>query len=61
MNDSTKTSNSTVTPPAAAAPEPTRLQKLRRPIMIGGVAIIVGVAAWFYFTAGATNPLKMRM
>jgi membrane fusion protein (multidrug efflux system) len=46
MNDSTKT---TTAPPPV---EQTRAQKLRRPIMIGGVALIVGFAAWFYFTGG---------
>ena len=46
MNDSTNTPS---TPPAA---EQTRSQKLRKPIMIGGVALIVGIAAWFYFAGG---------
>jgi membrane fusion protein, multidrug efflux system len=46
MNDSTKT---TTAPPPV---EQTRAQKLRRPIMIGGVVLIVGFAAWFYFTGG---------
>lgn len=47
MNDSTNTTTTT-----APAPEQTRAQKLRKPIMIGGVALIVGIAAWFYFTGG---------
>jgi membrane fusion protein (multidrug efflux system) len=46
MNDSTNTTTT------AAAPEQTRAQKLRKPIMIGGVAIIVGIAAWLYFAGG---------
>jgi membrane fusion protein (multidrug efflux system) len=32
--------------------EQTRAQRLRKPIMIGGVALIVGIAAWFYFAGG---------
>ena len=47
MNDSTQT-----TPNATAPVEQTRAQKLRKPIMIGGVAIIVGIAAYFYFAGG---------
>ena len=50
MNDSNSTTSNS---PAVTAPPPqTRLQKLRRPIMIGGVAIVVGIAAWVYFTGG---------
>lgn len=48
MNDSTNTTTNTQAP----AVEQTRAQKLRKPIMIGGVALIVGIAAWFYFTGG---------
>jgi membrane fusion protein, multidrug efflux system len=51
MNDSTHTSTTTP-PPATAATEVSRAQKLRRPIMIGGVAIIVAIAAYFYFAGG---------
>jgi len=47
MNDSTQTTNSN-----APAVEPTRAQKLRKPIMIGGVVLIVGIAAWFYLAGG---------
>jgi membrane fusion protein (multidrug efflux system) len=47
MNDSPNTAT-TAAPPV----EQTRAQKLRRPIMIGGVALIVGIAAYFYFTGG---------
>ena len=46
MNDSTNTQS---TPPAVAQ---TRSQKLRKPLMIGGVALIVGIAAYFYFAGG---------
>jgi membrane fusion protein, multidrug efflux system len=46
MNDSTNTTTT------AAPVEQTRAQKLRKPIMIGGVALIVGFAAWFYFAGG---------
>jgi membrane fusion protein (multidrug efflux system) len=53
MNDSTQTTTTSTIPAGApAAPEPSRLQKLRRPIMFGGVALIVGIAAWFYFSGG---------
>ncbi len=48
MNDSTHNT----TPPNAPALERTRAQKLRKPLMIGGVAIIVGIAAWFYLAGG---------
>jgi hypothetical protein len=44
MNDSTQTTTNT----SAPAVEQTRAQKLRKPIMIGGVVLIVGIAAWFY-------------
>ena len=47
MNDSTQTTTNTTAPV-----EQTRAQKLRKPIMIGGVAIIVGIAAYFYFAGG---------
>ena len=49
MNDST---NTTTTTSAPVVEEQTRAQKLRRPIMFGGVALIVGIAAWFFFTGG---------
>jgi membrane fusion protein, multidrug efflux system len=50
MNDSTHQTpaSSTVT----SAPAPSRMQKLRRPIMIAGVVLIVGIASFFYFTGG---------
>jgi membrane fusion protein (multidrug efflux system) len=44
MNDSTNT--------PSPATEQTRAQKLRKPIMIGGVVLIVGIAAWFFFAGG---------
>jgi membrane fusion protein (multidrug efflux system) len=47
MNDSTPTTNTN-----APAVEQTRAQKLRKPIMIGGVVLIVGIAAWFYLSGG---------
>jgi membrane fusion protein, multidrug efflux system len=47
MNDTTNTN--TTNPPAV---EQTRAQKLRKPIMIGGVILIVGVAAFFWLTGG---------
>ena len=46
MNDATHTTTT------AAAAGQTRAQKLRKPIMIGGVALIVGLAAWFWFSGG---------
>ena len=46
MNDSTNTTTNT------PAPAPTRAQKLRKPIMIGGVVLIVGIAAWFWLSGG---------
>jgi membrane fusion protein (multidrug efflux system) len=46
MNDSTHT------PSTSPATEQTRAQKLRKPIMIGGDVLIVGIAAWFYFAGG---------
>jgi membrane fusion protein (multidrug efflux system) len=47
MNDSTNTTNT-----AAPAVEQTRAQKLRRPLMIGGVALIIAIAAYYFFTGG---------
>ena len=47
MNDTTQT-----TPKTAVPVEPTRAQKLRKPIMIGGVVVILGVAAYFFFSGG---------
>jgi membrane fusion protein (multidrug efflux system) len=44
MNDSKNTTQT--------APEQTRAQKLRKPIMIGGVVLIVGFAAWLYLAGG---------
>jgi len=54
MNDSTPNSPNT---PAAAQPPATdttsqRAKRLRRPIMIGGVVIILAVAGYIYFTGG---------
>ncbi|MEJ0035436.1 MAG: HlyD family secretion protein [Gammaproteobacteria bacterium] len=46
MNDSTNT------PTTAPAVAQTRAQKLRKPIMIGGVVLIVGIAAYFFLTGG---------
>jgi membrane fusion protein, multidrug efflux system len=46
MNDSTNTTTNTT------ASTQTRAQKLRKPIMFGGVAIIVGIAAYFFFAGG---------
>jgi membrane fusion protein (multidrug efflux system) len=46
MNDATHTTTT------ATAPGQTRAQKLRKPIMIGGVVVIVGLAAWFWFSGG---------
>jgi membrane fusion protein (multidrug efflux system) len=46
MNDSTNTTTNT------AAPVQTRAQKLRKPIMIGGVVIILGIAAYVFLTGG---------
>src|SRR5262245_37205644 len=46
MNDSTNSNTNTT------APVQTRAQKLRKPIMFGGVAIIVGIAAYFFFAGG---------
>jgi membrane fusion protein, multidrug efflux system len=48
MNDSTNTTTNN----SAPAVEQTRAQKLRKPIMIGGVVLIVGIAAWFYLAGG---------
>jgi membrane fusion protein (multidrug efflux system) len=48
MNDSTNPSTS----PAVAETNGQRAKRLRKPIMIGGVAIIVLVAGYFYFTGG---------
>lgn len=47
MNDSTSTTTNTSAPVAQS-----RAQKLRKPIMIGGVVLIVGIAAWFYLAGG---------
>ncbi len=48
MNDSTHPT----APPEAPPVEQTRAQKLRKPIMIGGAALIIAIAAWFFFTGG---------
>jgi membrane fusion protein (multidrug efflux system) len=48
MNDSTNTS--TTTP--AAETNGSRARRLRRPIMIGGVAVILAIAGYLYFTGG---------
>jgi membrane fusion protein, multidrug efflux system len=50
MNDTNNTSSSTAAP--AVAPTVSRAQKLRKPIMFGGVAAIVAIAAYFYFSGG---------
>ena len=47
MNDATQT-----TPNTSAPVEQTRVQKLRKPIMIGGVVLIAGIAAYFFFAGG---------
>src|SRR6187431_1294740 len=48
MNDSTNTTTST----PAAESNGSRSKRLRKPIMIGGVAVILGIAAFVYFTGG---------
>jgi len=52
MNDSTDQTTGSSTLETPPTPTPSRMQKLRRPIMIGGVALIVGIAAFFYFAGG---------
>lgn len=52
MNDSTNQTTGSPTLATPPSPAPSRMQKLRRPIMIGGVALIVGIAAYFYFAGG---------
>lgn len=51
MNDSTTKSTSPDTRPAAET-NGQRVKRLRRPIMIGGVALIALVAGYFFFTGG---------
>ncbi len=58
MNDSTNTSTST----PAAETNGSRAKRLRKPIMIGGVAIILGIRRPTSTSpAAATNPPTMRM
>jgi membrane fusion protein, multidrug efflux system len=52
MNDSTKQNPDSPALASSASPARSRLQKLRRPIMIAGVALIFGIAGFFYFAGG---------
>jgi membrane fusion protein, multidrug efflux system len=48
MNDSTNTNTNT----PAAESNGSRAKRLRKPVMIGGVVLILGIAAFVYFTGG---------